>query len=55
MSTEKGDSLARPNVAMDDVAILWDAIDNGQSDIPALALALQRAVALAMALTESNI
>ena len=55
MNTEKGDSLARLNVEMDEIIELWNAIDNGQSDIPALALALQRAVAMAMALTDSNI
>ena len=55
MSTEKGDSLARLNVEMDEIIELWNAIDDGQSDIPALAVVLQRAADAAMALTDSNI
>ena len=55
MSTEKADKLARLNVEMDEIVELWNVIDDGPSDLVALADALRRAAFAAMALTDSNI
>lgn len=51
MSTEKANKLAWLNVEMDKIIELWLAIDDGPSDLVALARALQRAADAAMALT----
>lgn len=51
----RADYLARLNVEMDKIVELWNVIDDGPSNLAALAFALQRAADAAMAVTTKGV